>query len=169
VRWLLSRLGTRVGVALGLVLLIAAAIAIGKLAGDRVETPIARPDQRPLITIDPTTGDDGVVDLTPTSRPDSEAMDVATAFVKAWLRTDLSAEDWRTGVSRVATESLARNLAGVDPTTVPATRQTGQPTVRLQAPTYLRLAVPMDTGTLVLTVFKDDGEWLVGEVDWEQP
>jgi hypothetical protein len=162
-------LGTRVGVALGLALLIAAAIAIGRVAGDRVETPISRPAQDPLTTVDPTAGDDGVVDLTPGAQPDSEAMDAAKTFVTAWLRTDLSAEEWRAGVSRIATDSLVKNLAGVDPTTVPAARQTGQPTVRLQAPTYLRLAVPMDTGTLVLTVFKDDGTWLVGEVDWEQP
>jgi hypothetical protein len=44
----------------------------------------------------------------------------------------------------------------------------GEPSVLLRDEAYIRVAVPMDTGTLILNVFKNDAEWLVGQVDWEQ-
>jgi hypothetical protein len=167
-RWLVDRLRTRVGAALGLILVIGIAITIGRVAGEGQALPAHRYEPAPLTTVTPTAGDDGVVDPTPTvSATDEEPLAVASGFATAWLRTDLAAEDWHAGISRHTTQSLAADLEGVDPKSVPAKQKTGEPRVLLRDGAYLRIAVPMDTGTLTLNVFKNDGEWLVGEVDWE--
>jgi hypothetical protein len=167
-RWLLNRLGTRVGTVIGLVLLIAMAITIGRLAGETETLPTRRNEPIPLVTVSPTAGDDGVVDLTPSAQPSDETpVLVAIQFANAWLRTHLAADEWHAGVAHHATDFLAADLKGVDPRTVPANQRTGEPQVVLRDEAYLRIAVPMDTGTLVLKVFRDEGEWLVGEVDWE--
>jgi hypothetical protein len=68
----------------------------------------------------------------------------------------------------MVTESLATELKGVDPKTVPASRRVGDPKILLLDQAYVRVAVPMDTGTLLLKIFKGDRGWLVGEIDWEQ-
>jgi hypothetical protein len=167
-RWLLDRLRTRVGAALGLILLIGIAITVGRLAGEGQALPVPRYEPAPLTTVTPTAGDDGVVDLTPSVAPtDEKPLAAAAGFATAWLRADLAAEDWHAGVVRHTTQSLAADLEGVDPSSVPAKRRVGEPRVLIRDEAYIRIAVPMDTGTLTLNVFKNDGEWLVGEVDWE--
>ena len=70
--------------------------------------------------------------------------------------------------SQVTTDTLAQDLKGVDPKSVPATRQTGPPSIQLRIEGYVRVTVPMDTGTLILKIFKDEDRWLVSEVDWDQ-
>jgi hypothetical protein len=168
-RWLLRILRTRVGAALGLILLIAAAITVGKLAGSGQNVPIQRSEPIPIDTARPTGPDDGVADLTASTRPDDRVpLSLANQFARAWLRKDLSASEWHATIRPMVTESLAADLEGVDPRTVPASRRVGDTKILLLDQSYVRIAVPMDTGTLLLKIFKADEGWLVGEIDWEQ-
>jgi hypothetical protein len=167
-RWLSGRLGTRIGIALGLAAVIAVAVAIGKTIGPSEERPTFQAEPPPFVTANPTAGDDGVVEHSPSSYPDDSAVTtIAERFVEAWLRRDASATDWISGISTLATQALANDLSGVDPRTVPATRQTGRPNIVLRIEAYAKVSIPMDTGTLTLKIFKGAGRWLVGEVDWE--
>jgi hypothetical protein len=88
--------------------------------------------------------------------------------VRAWLRRDISAAEWNSSISTFTTPALANDLNGVDPKTVPATRQAGLPKIASRMERYARVSVPMDTGTLTLKIFKEDSRWLVGEIDWER-
>jgi hypothetical protein len=167
-RWLVDRLRTRVGAALGLILLIGIAITFGKLASTGQTLPVRRYEPAPLTTVTPTVGDDGVIGPTPSvASTDERPLAVASDFAAAWLRTDIGAADWHDGVARHATQPLAADLKGVDPRSVPAKRMVGEPRVLLRGEVYVRIGIPMDTGSLTLSVFKSDGEWRVGAVDWE--
>ena len=168
-RWLVDKLGTRIGIALGLAAVIAVAVAIGKSVGSDEDQPGFRAEPTPLATANPTAGDDGVVERSPSSYPDDGAvMTTAVQFARAWLRRDVTAKEWNTAISSLATQSLADDLRGVDPRTVPATRQTGQPKIVLRMESYANVSIPMDSGILTLKIFKEDDRWLVGEVDWER-
>jgi hypothetical protein len=167
-RWLLERLGTRIGIALGLAAIVAVALAIGKTVGSPVEQPNFRAEPAPLVTANPTAGDDGVVERPPSSYPDDGTiMTIAERFARAWTRRDATATEWISAVTPLATKTLANDLRGVDPRTVPASQRTGPPKIVLRMETYAKVSMAMDTGTLTLKIFKEDGRWLVGEVDWE--
>ncbi len=45
---------------------------------------------------------------------------------------------------------------------------TGDPGVVNQAESYVDIAIPLDAGTLTLTLKATDGRWLVDGVDWER-
>jgi hypothetical protein len=167
-RALLQRLGPRLVSAAVLVLLISAAVAIGRVAGEGQRSPLGRQAPQLTATIDPTAGHDGVVPVTPTSRPNSEpALRAATSFARRWLRRDLSPANWHARLSPLATEGLAGELKGVDPRTVPASRIAQSARATMTTETFVGVAVPMDTGILVLKVFRTPAGWRVGEVDWE--
>jgi hypothetical protein len=167
-RWLLDKLGTRIGIALVLGTVIAVAVAIGKSVGSDEQQPSFRAEPAPLVTADPTTGDDGVAEPSPRSYPDDGVVTtVAVQFTRVWLRRDLTPKEWNSAVAGLSTQALADDLQGVDPKTVPATRQTGPPKIILRMDTYAKVSIQMDTGVLSLIIFKDGNRWLVGEVDWE--
>jgi hypothetical protein len=167
-RALLQRLGPRLVAAAVLTLLIAAAVAIGRLAGEPRRTPVGRPAPPATATVDPTAGDDGVVAPTPTRPPsDAAALRTATTFAERWLRRDLPPARWHARLAELTTAPLAAELDGVDPRDVPASRMDGEARSELTTQTYVRVLVPMDTGTLVLKVFRTSAGWKVGEVDWE--
>jgi hypothetical protein len=123
-----------------------------------------------MTTADPTAGHDGVIGpATPTPPPDSKpALNAATSFAQRWLRRDRSANDWHARLSPLVTEALAAELKGVDPRNVPASKMVDDPQAVVTTETYVRVVVPMDTGSLVLKVFRTPAGWRVGEVDWEQ-
>jgi hypothetical protein len=45
---------------------------------------------------------------------------------------------------------------------------TGGPSIVNQAEAYIDLTIPLDAGTLTLTLKATDGHWLVDGVDWER-
>ena len=71
-RSLLSRLGVRGGVAIGLALLVLGVVAIAQLAGGGSRAPVIPPQAQPSITVDPTEGDDAEVAPTPTAFTDDD-------------------------------------------------------------------------------------------------
>lgn len=170
-RRLLDRIGVRGGVTLGLILLVAAVVAIGRLVGGPTNPPAyeGRPEPSATVTAGPTAADDGAVEVTPSSFADDAAVRSAVAaFMAAWLQRGLSPEAWHAAIAPLSTRTLAQSLAGVDPTGVPATRIVGEPTVTRRSEIYAQVSVPVDSGTVQLTVLKMGNSWLVDGVDWER-
>jgi hypothetical protein len=184
VRGLLGRLGVRGGVVVGFLGLVLGIVAIARLAETGPNTQSYSSGTQPKSAIDPTAGDDGVVGdgvplptLTVTSAvpaavlspypDDGDLTAAAKAFATAWLRRDLSAKAWHSGIAPLVTESVAQSLDGVDPSNVPANRILGGPKILKRGDLFARVGVPLDTGTLLLELYKHDKRWLVESVDWE--
>jgi hypothetical protein len=168
-RSLLGRLGARGGAAIGLVLLILLVLGIAQLVGGGARPPLLAPEGQPSVTVDPTEGDDGEVAPTPSAyADDAEVRAAALAFATAWIQRELTPQAWHVGVAAHATDLLAETLTDVDPAGVPATRLTGLPTIGLRTDLFAQVGVPADSGRLVLTLLKQDNEWLVDGVDWER-
>jgi len=166
----LSLLGARGTVAVALVVVVLALVGIGRLVGGSAPTGVVGSGDRAATpTVDPSDVDDGEVGTTPTP-PGNDTVVLAAAgdFTTAWLRRDLSAAAWHTGISRLATEVLAASLQGVDPKGVPARRITGAATLALRTEGFAQVTVPVDTGTVRLNLVQSDGRWLVNAIDWER-
>jgi len=165
----LARLGVRGTVALGLAIFVLVIVGVARLAGGGVEPQLNNAAPRTAPTVDPTDGDDGEVAATPSAFADDGAVRrAAKDFTEAWLRRTLSATAWHASIAAFATLALARKLDGVDPRGVPATRALGEPTLSLRTNAFAQASIPVDTGTLVLNLLKQDGRWRVDAVDWER-
>lgn len=170
-RGLLGRLGIRGGAVLALALLVLGVVAIARLAGGPGKPPAYTSDVPATSTVDPTTGDDGETvtssTFSPGAYPDDGAVtQAASAFVAAWLRSDLSPAAWLKMIAPLTTEALAKSLEGVDPTDVPATRVVTGPSIIRRTDGFARSSTTFDSGTLVLELSKHDNKWLVDSVDW---
>jgi hypothetical protein len=170
VRALLRKLGPRYGVSLGVLLLVAVVVVVGRLAGHPARPLVSNGASVPLPSA---TGpsDDGSVALPsavpPVTSPGAATpQEVAREFADAWLRTDVSAAAWRSALDTHATARLAGELADADPQTVPATRVTGAFALTEHTSSWVEVAIPMDSGTLRLSLLAHDGVWAVDTVDW---
>jgi hypothetical protein len=171
-------LGNRYGAALALIAVIAAVVAVGKLVGHPAANhPALNPDAvAPAVSASTSQEPDDGMDqpseapLAPSTSPGAAPpQTVAVDFARAWLNhTNISATDWHKAVAKYATKSLADRLDGTDPITVPASQMTGTPTFVTQLPAYADIAIPLDAGTLTLTLSATNGRWLVDGVDWER-
>jgi hypothetical protein len=169
-RTLLRKLGPRYGISLGVLLLVGAVLVIGRLAGHPSGSLVTSGNPASLPTA---TGpsDDGSVALpspvSPVTSPGAATpQQVTTDFVDAWLHTSLPAAQWRAAVTAHATARLAAEFADADPETVPATRVTGAFAFTDHTSTWVEVAIPMDSGTLTLSLLAHDGAWAVDTVDW---
>jgi len=167
-RQLLRRVGARTGISVGLILVVAAILVVARLGSDeRPLPPLSGPETTP--TIAPTAGDDAQVAPTPSAFADNDTVrSAASTFMNAWLQRGASPAAWHGSLSSLSTKSLSDSLVGVDPVGVPATRMTGEPNVILRSDLYAQVNVPVDTGTVVLGLVKQDDRWLVDSVDWER-
>jgi hypothetical protein len=168
VRWLLRRLGPRTGISVGLILVVAAVLLVGRLAGgSNTRGPYSGPDTLPSVGI--SAGDDGQVSADPSQYPDDAVVrDAATTFTQAWLQRLRSPEDWHAALVPLTTTSLASSLDGVDPVVVPATRIVGDLTITLRSDLYAQVSVPVDSGVVELGLLKQGDVWLVDSVDWQR-
>jgi hypothetical protein len=167
-RGLLRRIGARAGISLGLVLLIAAVVAIARVAGGAADRPSPNtgPATTPSAAVE---GDDGAVTPVPTAPTDDTAvLSAVTTFMEAWLQREATPEAWYAELAPLCTEKLRQNLAGVDPRGVPATRTVGESKVVLRSSLYAQVDVPVDSGTVLLGLLQLDGAWLVDTLDWER-
>jgi hypothetical protein len=148
--------------------LVLGVVAVARLAGSPQETQPYSSGPQATSTVDPTAGDDGEVPIA-TAYPDDKAVkDAALAFAKAWLRRDLSAKAWHAGITPLATDSVLQSLEGVDPSTVPASRLMGDPTIVVRTDGFAKVSLLVDTGTLLLDLTKRGTGWLIESVDWER-
>jgi hypothetical protein len=168
VRELARKLGLRGVLVVGLAVAVLVVVAIARLVGNSDQTQAYLPDVTVTSTVDPTSGDDGEVP-SPTAFPDDLAVQsAADAFGKAWLQQDRNANSWLEALRPMITDSLAANLVGVDPHSVPASRVVTGAVIDIRTEDFARTRSAVDTGTLVLGLNKSNDHWLVDSVDWER-
>lgn len=162
----------RTAIALGLLLIVAVVVAFGKLMGG--QGPTASPDgTTPLSSVDPTTGNDSVVDLIPTpslgDARTTEVLAVANNFAALWIDHDRPAKAWRDSLTPLCTKALTGELSGVDPESVPADRITGTASLEVHGDATVDVIIPIDAGKLRLRmVAQQNNKWLVDGIDWER-
>lgn len=167
-------LRSRVGLALLLAVVVVAILGSTRLVlGGGGQSPTVGAGARgPATTVDGHEGDDGLISPKPAPKPvtspgAAEPLTVARAFATAWLHHhDVTAREWHDALAPHATEGLAERLDGADPAGVPAERITGEPELIPHAAAFVEVAVPVDSGRLVLRLVAPDGRWLVDGVDW---
>jgi len=114
-----------------------------------------------------------VPELEPTTLPVSAApaaaLQVASRWARAWVRPPdgTTAARWLDGLRATTTDEYLGVLAGVDPGNIPATKVTGAAKAVSVSPRSLRVQVPTDTLTLVITVVDTDTGWRVSGYDRE--
>jgi hypothetical protein len=166
-------LRSRVGLAILLAVVVFGVVGVARvLTGPAgAEAPGARPPTRPLTTAGPS-ADDGpaLPAATPTLVRAPEGPDprvVGTAFAADWVATaGLSPLAWQNRLRPRMTPRLTEELSGVDPSRVPATRLTGQPSVIPLGAAVADVLIPVDSGTLRLRLVVLEDRWLVDGVDW---
>lgn len=175
-RPVLRLLGTRYGIALLLMLLVLGVVGLTRaVSGPGFSTPPADSADGPAASpLPPGTGDDGLhgsaSPAPPSTSPGAPTpSEIATAFARAWLDHDgVTAEQWREKLARYATKTLLDQFAETDPAGVPASRITGPIRLESRGATFVEAVVPVDSGTLRLSLLGTDGRWLVDAVDWER-
>jgi hypothetical protein len=166
----------RTAIALGLLVVVGLVVLVGKLIGGA--PPLTTPDgSSGLSTVDPSTGNDGVVDLNPSpsiKQPTNgqPALAVATSFAQQWINKNRSAQAWRAALQPFSTKALTTELEQADPESVPAQRITGAAITVVNAETSVDIVFPTDAGKLRLRLVfvpgTPEGHWLVDGIDWER-
>ena len=163
---------TAIGV---LAVLVAATIGIGMTNGSvglpvgarptpSAAAPVAPPEPvllPPVPELEPTT--------LPVSAAPAAALQVASRWARAWVRPPegTTAAKWLDGLRSTTTDEYLGVLSGVDPGNIPATKVTGAAKAVSVAPRSLRVQVPTDALTLVITVVDTDTGWRVSGYDRE--
>ncbi|MDR7313405.1 hypothetical protein J2S40_004463 [Nocardioides luteus] len=97
--------------------------------------------------------------------PVPDPLPLATKFVTAWARPDLTTEQWWEGINAARPdESLAQALGTTDPATVPATKVVGTPKVLEQADGEARVEVATDGPTVIVYMTLVDNVWYVSNI-----
>jgi hypothetical protein len=168
-------LRSRLGIALAL-----AVVILGVVVGARLFSGVSDDDGlsgapvQPIATVDPTTGNDGILSTEPPPTPRTSPgaappEDVAGRFATAWLtHRGVPAKQWYDALRPLSTVGLTERLSGVDPAGVPADRLTGELMVVTRSEEFVEVTVPVDAGTLRLELVAPQGRWLVDAVDWER-
>jgi hypothetical protein len=163
---------TAIGV---LALLVAATIGIGMTNGS-VGLPVgARPTPSAAAPVTPPEPVllPPVPELEPTTLPVSAApaaaLQVASRWARAWVRPPdgTTAAKWLDGLRSTTTDEYLGVLSAVDPGNIPATKVTGAAKAVSVSPRSLRVQVPTDALTLVITVVDTDTGWRVSGYDRE--
>ncbi|MTK00501.1 hypothetical protein [Micromonospora sp. CP22] len=172
----LRLLRSRLGVALGIAVLVLGVVGGARLAAGPAD-PAAGLSNRPtdpITTVHPTTGDDGAISTTttpsPVTRPGQPAPKlVAERFAVAWLgHPGQAVADWHDALRPLATANLAEKLSGAEPVGSSAGAVTGEVTIRPRGETIVEATIPLDGGQLRLELLAPDGRWLVDAVDWSR-
>ena len=167
-RRLFRRVGTRTGVSLVLVVVVAMTVLMARLIDDRRSVaPHRAPASVP--TVHDTAGDDSADDEEPTAYPDdATVLAMARAFAEAWLRPDLSAQEWLDGLRPHATDALIEKLTDVDPSEVPANATLGQPQIQARTESHAEVRIPIAPhDALVLGLVSTEQGWFVATLDRE--
>jgi hypothetical protein len=177
-RHVLRLLGSRYGAALALLVVIALVVGIGKVVGHGSAPPAAGTGGLDTPTVTATASDladDGVGSppspAAPSTSPGAAGPEtVALDFTRAWLHhTGVTAEQWYAGISKYSTSSLKDKLADADPASVQASATNGDASVVNRSESFVDIVVPLDAGTLTLSLAATNGRWLVDAVDWARP
>jgi hypothetical protein len=164
---------SRWGVALVIGIIVVAIVGVGRLFSDgRSNRPsLATASPAPALSVNPS-DDDSIVRSEPPPTPKTspgraEPEAVAYAFASVWVdHQDVSPKAWRDHLLPNSTKDLADELSGVDPSTVPAERLIGRPSLEPVSDTVVNAIVTMDSGQLTLRLIAPGGHWLVDDIDW---
>ena len=140
------------------------ALPVGARPTPSAAAPVAPPEPvllPPVPELEPTT--------LPVSAAPAAALQVASRWARAWVRPPdgTTAAKWLDGLRSTTTDEYLGVLSGVDPGNIPATRVTGAAKAVSVAPRSLRVQVPTDALTLVITVVDTDTGWRVSGYDRE--
>ena len=140
------------------------ALPVGARPTPSAAAPVAPPEPvllPPVPELEPTT--------LPVSAAPAAALQVASRWARAWVRPPdgTTAAKWLDGLRSTTTDEYLGVLSGVDPGNIPATRVTGAAKAVSVAPRSLRVQVPTDAVTLVITVVDTDTGWRVSGYDRE--
>lgn len=94
----------------------------------------------------------------------AEAAARAEAFMRAFARPELGADEWYAGVAGFLTDEAKKLFTHVDPSSVPASEVTGEIEVQEnQAPTLAEVHVGTDAGVYLVTLTRvvADDPWMV--------
>jgi hypothetical protein len=121
--------------------------------------PSAEAPLPPVPELEPTT--------LPVSAAPAAALQVASRWARAWVRPPdgTTSAKWLDGLRTTTTDEYLGVLVGVDPSNIPATKVTGPARALSVAPRSLRVQVPTDALTLVITVVDTDAGWRVSGYD----
>ncbi|MBU2663282.1 hypothetical protein KOI35_07140 [Actinoplanes bogorensis] len=164
---------SRWGVAVVLAVIVLAIIGVGRLFAGGNDSPslgVASPG--PTVSVDPK-DDDSIIETDPPPSPSTkpgraQPEAVAYAFASAWAdHQNVTPKAWRAQLLPNSTTKLADELDGVDPSSVPAERVIGRPSLVPVGETVVNAVVTMDTGKLSLRLISPDGHWRVDGIDWE--
>ncbi|THV41409.1 hypothetical protein [Glycomyces buryatensis] len=169
---------SRYGIVVIILVLVLGAIALASdngrtpLTGNDVETDDSTESSEPS---DEITDDDGFYtedceadDCYAAEELPQEAVDRAVEFAEAWLNPNgLDPDAWYDSIAPFLTTDRAELMVGVDPATLPAQSIDGDATTEAS-----KVSIPMNTGTLILTMAEGSnswtgGDWLVSAIDWE--
>lgn len=90
---------------------------------------------------------------------------LATKFVAAWARPDLTTDEWWAGINAARPdESLAQALGTTDPATVPATKVVGPAKVLEQTDGEARVEVTTDGPKVIVYLTLVDNVWYVANI-----
>jgi hypothetical protein len=125
----------------------------------------------PVATLPPTSAgpaghdDEGAPPQAPAGQPGT----AVAGFAAAWVRADLPADRWWSGVAPFCEPGFAQQLRTVDPGNLPASKVTGAP-VQVSPPSggVTVFTVRTDGGVLVVTVAAVNGRWLVTDDDFQR-
>jgi len=140
------------------------ALPVGARPTPSAAAPVAPPEPvllPPVPELEPTT--------LPVSAAPAAALQVASRWARAWVRPPdgTTAAKWLDGLRSTTTDEYLGVLSAVDPGNIPATKVTGAAKAVSVSPRSLRVQVPTDTLTLVITVVDTDTGWRVSGYDRE--
>lgn len=162
-----------------LTLTAAAALVLLALAGrltNGVGPAAANPPPPPNTTVAtaPTVTNSSPSPITPTATASTTAaptrsssphadpgspVQVAAAFVTAWVTTAGGQGHWLAGMKPWATPGLVASFTGTDPAQVPATRLTGDAALKSTHGTTAAVTVPTDGGRVLVQLVVQAGAW----------
>lgn len=120
--------------------------------------PAARPE-RGSVSAEQSPSATGSPAPVPDPRP------LATKFVAAWARPDLTTDQWWEGINAARPdESLAQALGTTDPATVPATKVVGAAEVLEQTDGEARVEVTTDGPKVIVYLTLVDNVWYVANI-----
>ena len=97
-----------------------------------------------------------------------DATQAARAFAARWVThpPGTTSRHWAAQLAPFVVPEYLATLESVDPSTIPASAVTGDPTVHLTSPTVVEATVPTDAGLLRLVLLaQPDGTWRVRSYD----
>lgn len=172
-RGVLSRIGPRYAIVLGIVVAVAIVLVIARVGSRPTGSLVQNGADNGLVPSASAVPDDGAPSV-PAPQPPSTSpgtptpQALATVFAAAWVHTaGVTAAGWRTSLRALSTDRLDAELANANPQTVPAYRVTGTPSLTDRATSFVQASIPTDAGTLVLSLLATHGRWQVDAIDWE--